>query len=97
MVSHFLVFAFTAASKTSRPQDMCLQGLGFSCRVWMVNHFLVLASGGSFENLKPSGRMCLQGLGVSCRVWMVSHFCCFALSAAALKTSKPQDACACRV
>ena len=40
----------------------------------MVSHFLVLAFGGSFENLKTSGRMCLQGLGSRCRVWMVSHF-----------------------
>ena len=44
----------------------------------MVSHFLVLAFGGSFENLKTSGRMCLQGLGFSCRVWMVSHFLVFA-------------------
>ena len=34
----------------------------------MVSHFLVFAFGGSFENLKTSGRMCLQGLGFSCRV-----------------------------
>ena len=40
----------------------------------MVSHFLVFAFGGSFENLKTSGRMCLQGVRCSCRVWMVSHF-----------------------
>ena len=45
----------------------------------MVNHFLVFAFGGSFENLKTSGRMCLQGLRFRCRVWMVSHFFGFGL------------------
>ena len=44
----------------------------------MVSHFLVFAFGGSFANLKTSGRMCPQGLRFSCRVWMVSHFLVFA-------------------
>ena len=53
MVSHFLVFAFGGSFENSKTSGRtCLQGLGFSCRVWMVSQFLVLAFGGSFENLK---------------------------------------------
>ena len=51
----------------------------------MVSHFLVFAFGGSFENLKTSGRMCLQGLGFSCRVWMVSHFLALASQTFAIR------------
>ena len=58
----------------------------------MASPFLVLAFGGSFENLKTSGRMCLQGLGLSCRVWMVSHFFGFGLRRQLRKLKKPQDA-----
>ena len=55
----------------------------------MVSHFLVLAFGGSFENLKTSAVMCLPGLGFSCRVWMASHFLVFAFGGSfeKLKTS----------
>ena len=40
MVSHFLVLAFGGSfEKLNTSGRMCLQGLGFSCRVWMVSHF----------------------------------------------------------
>ena len=81
MVSHFCGFGLRRQLRklknlrTHAPPGFRV----FSCRVWMVSHFLVLAFGGSFENLQTSGRMCLQGLGFSCRVWMVSHFFGFRL------------------
>ena len=42
MVSHFLVFAFGGSFENSKTSGrMRLKGLGFSCGVWMVSHFLV--------------------------------------------------------
>ena len=40
MVSHFSVLAFGGSFEYLKTSTrMCLQGLGFSCRVWMVSHF----------------------------------------------------------